>query len=119
LLKAGGSVIIELDAYSMLSKGRPMMIDLREIRSVTEFQRHVKGYIGRLTRKKTPLVLTVNGRAALVVQDSESYQLMLERLEHIETVDAIKQGMDEFARGKGVPARAALGKLLAKHGLSR
>ncbi len=52
------------------------MIDLREVRSVTEFQRNIKDYVGRLTKNKTPLVLTVNGRAALVVQDAESYQLM-------------------------------------------
>ena len=45
------------------------MIDLREVRSVTEFQRNLKGYVGRLKEKKTPLVLTVNGRAELIVQD--------------------------------------------------
>ena len=60
------------------------MIDLREIRSVTEFQRNIKDYIGRLKEKKTPLVLTVNGRAELVVQDAESYQLLMERLERAE-----------------------------------
>ena len=62
------------------------MIDLREVRSVTEFQRNIKEYIGRLKRKKTPLVLTVNGRAELVVQDAESYQTMLDRLERAETI---------------------------------
>jgi PHD/YefM family antitoxin component YafN of YafNO toxin-antitoxin module len=95
------------------------MIDLRQVRSVTEFQRHVKEYVGRLKKNRTPLVLTVNGRAELVVQDAESYQLLLDRLDHIETVDAIKQGMDEFAHGKGLPARQALQKLRLKHGLSR
>jgi prevent-host-death family protein len=62
------------------------MIDLREIRSVTEFQRNIKDYIERLKKKKTPLVLTVNGKAELVVQDAESYQVMLERLERAETL---------------------------------
>ena len=49
------------------------MIDLREVRSVTEFQRNIKGYVGRLKKNGTPLVLTVNGRAELVVQDAVSY----------------------------------------------
>jgi hypothetical protein len=35
----------------------------------------------RLKEKKSPLVLTVNGRAELVVQDAASYQEMLDRLE--------------------------------------
>ncbi len=39
------------------------MIDLREDHPVTEFQRNIKGFVGRLKKKKTPLVLTVNGRA--------------------------------------------------------
>jgi hypothetical protein len=44
------------------------MIDLREVRSVTEFQLNIKDYVGRLKENKTPLVLTVNGRAELVVK---------------------------------------------------
>ena len=40
------------------------MIDLREVRSVTEFQRNLKEYAVALKEKKTPLVLTVNGRLA-------------------------------------------------------
>jgi prevent-host-death family protein len=95
------------------------MIDLREVRSVTEFQRHIKAYMGRLKKNKNPLILTVNGRAEIVVQNVESYQAMQERIEHLETVDAIKQGIDEFAQGKGVPARLALEKLRLKHGISR
>lgn len=95
------------------------MIDLREVRSVTEFQRHVKEHVARLKKSKYPLVLTVNGRASLVVQNVESYQTMLERLERIETSDAIRQGIDEFARGKGLPASRALKKLRLKHGVSR
>lgn len=49
---------------------------------------NIKEYLSRLMEKKTPLILTVNGRAELVVQDAESYQLMLDRLERAETVAA-------------------------------
>ena len=31
------------------------MIDLREVRSVTEFQRNIKDYVGQLKQNKTPL----------------------------------------------------------------
>jgi PHD/YefM family antitoxin component YafN of YafNO toxin-antitoxin module len=71
------------------------VIDLREIRSVTEFQRNIKDYIGRLKQKKTPLVLTVNGRAELVVQNADSYQLLLERLERAEASAAERLGPAE------------------------
>ena len=92
------------------------MIDLREVRSVTEFQRNIKEYVGRLKENKTPLVLTVNGRAELVVQDAESYQLMLERLEHVETIAAIRQGMKDAEEGRMMPLAEAAARLRAKHG---
>jgi PHD/YefM family antitoxin component YafN of YafNO toxin-antitoxin module len=95
------------------------MIDLREVRSVTEFQRNLKGYVGRLKGKKTPLVLTVNGRAELIVQDARSYQALLNRLERAETVAAIRQGMREFERGEGIPLEKAERQLRKKHGFSR
>jgi prevent-host-death family protein len=95
------------------------MIDLREVRSVTEFQRNIKDYVGRLKENKTPLVLTVNGRAELVVQDAESYQLLLERLERAETLASIRRGMEQFDRGEGIPLDQAEERLRKKHGFSR
>ena len=95
------------------------MIDLREVRSVTEFQRNIKDYVVRLKEKKTPLVLTVNGRAELVVQDAESYQLMLDRLERAETVAAIRRGIEQAKRGEGIPLEEAEKRLRKKHGFSR
>jgi PHD/YefM family antitoxin component YafN of YafNO toxin-antitoxin module len=95
------------------------MIDLREVRSVTEFQRNIKDYVGRLKGKKTPLVLTVNGRAELIVQDAESYQELLERLERAETMAAIRRGLEEAGRGEGIPLEEAEELLRKKHGFSR
>ena len=95
------------------------MIDLREVRSVTEFQRNVKEYVNRLKEKRSPLVLTVNGRAEIVVQDAESYQELLDRLERAETLAAIRQGLQEFERGQGMPLEEAEKRLRKKHGFSR
>ena len=95
------------------------MIDLREVRSVTEFQRNVKDYVGRLKKKKSPLVLTVNGRAELVVQDAESYQELLDRLERAEAVVAIREGITQFREGQGIALSEVEQKLRKKHGFSR
>jgi PHD/YefM family antitoxin component YafN of YafNO toxin-antitoxin module len=95
------------------------MIDLRNVRSVTEFQRNIKDYVGWLKRRRTPLVLTVNGRAELVVQDAESYQEMLDRLERAETLAAIQKGIEQFDRGEGIALDRAEMQLRKKHGFSR
>ncbi len=92
------------------------MIDLREVRSVTEFQRNIKDYVGRLKEKKSPMVLTVNGRAELVVQDAVTYQELLERLERAETVAAIRRGMEQAERAEGIPLTEAEARLRKKHG---
>lgn len=95
------------------------MIDLREVRSVTEFQRNIKDYVGRLKEKKSPMVLTVNGRAELVVQDAVTYQEILERLERAETAAALRRGMEQSQRGEGIPLEEAEERLRKKHGFSR
>jgi prevent-host-death family protein len=95
------------------------MIDLREVRSVTDFQRNLKDYVGRLKEKKTPMVLTVNGRAEVVVQDAEGYQALLDRLERAETVAAIRRGMEQLERGEGISLKQAERRLRKRHGFSR
>jgi prevent-host-death family protein len=50
------------------------MINLsKDIHSLTEFKRNTTEFLQRLKETKHPLVLTVNGKAELVVQDAESY----------------------------------------------
>lgn len=56
------------------------MIDLREIKSVTEFQKNIKSYVQKLKGSPSPMVLTVNGKAELIVQNSETYRNCLMRL---------------------------------------
>ncbi|MFM9873694.1 MAG: hypothetical protein ACKVQS_09555 [Fimbriimonadaceae bacterium] len=40
---------------------------------MTDFQKNTKELIKRLEQSVEPIVLTVNGRAKLVVQDSEAF----------------------------------------------
>jgi prevent-host-death family protein len=84
---------------------------------VTEFQRNAKEYLGKLKDSKTPLVLTVNGRAEAVVQDAVSYQELLNRLDELETVAAIRTGLQDARKGRVKPARKALSDLGKKLGI--
>ncbi len=95
------------------------MFDLREVRSVTEFQRNLKTYVGKLKEKKTPIVLTVNGRAELVVQNAASYQALLDRLESVEIVAALREGLAQVERGETIPLEEAMERIRKKHGFSR
>lgn len=57
------------------------MIRLDDIQPLTGFLRESKDFIKKLTKSGRPTVLTVNGKAALVVQDIQSYQKLMEKLE--------------------------------------
>lgn len=94
------------------------MIDLTDIRSLTDFMRHSKECIGKIKQQGTPMVLTVNGKAELVVQDAKSYQALLEQIEHLSTIAAIRQGIDEANRGETRPAGEVFAELRAKYGIS-
>lgn len=96
------------------------MLNLKtDIQSLTDFKRSTLKFIKQMKKTGNPVVLTVNGKAELVVQDAQSYQRMLEQIAQAEEVTAIRKGMDEFERGEGQPARAALAELRQKHGISR
>jgi PHD/YefM family antitoxin component YafN of YafNO toxin-antitoxin module len=94
------------------------MINLANIYSFTEFQRNAKAFVAQIKGSKDPLVLTVNGKAEVIVQDAQAYQDLLDRLDRAETIAGIVKSMEEFEQGKGIPAREALEQLRQKHGIS-
>ena len=62
-------------------------------------------------------MLTINGKAELVVQDAGSYQDLLDRLDRLESVEAIRAGLKDMAEGRVHDARQALKKLQVKLGI--
>lgn len=91
---------------------------LRDIRSVTDFKRHTNEYVKQMKATRTPVVLTVNGKAELVVQDAESYQALLDRLEQVDAIESIRRGLDQMERGEGRPAEEIFAEFRARHGLA-
>jgi PHD/YefM family antitoxin component YafN of YafNO toxin-antitoxin module len=90
-------------------------INIKDIRSVTDFQRNARTHVARLRKTKAPMVLTVNGSAAIVVQDAATYQQLVDRVENLEYerdfVAAVNEGIAAAERGDVYPAREALEKL--------
>lgn len=96
------------------------MINLTEdIHSLTDFKRNTGEFVSQMKKSRRPLVLTVNGKASLVVQDAESYQEILDRLERLEAVEAIRLGIGAAEEGRVKPARRALAELQEKLGILR
>lgn len=92
-----------------------MTVDLRNIHPLSEFQRSAKSFLESMKETKSSLVLTVNGKAAAVVQDAESYQLMVERIELLESMLGIRKSLEEFDQGKGIALDDAFQSLREKY----
>jgi prevent-host-death family protein len=60
------------------------MVNLQNIHSLTEFKRNANSYIDTIRSTKAPIVLTVNGEAAVVVQDAIAFQALLDQLKAAE-----------------------------------
>jgi prevent-host-death family protein len=93
----------------------------RGIDSLTNFKRQTAVYLDRLHKTGEPVVLTVNGKAQVVVQDAGAYQKLVEaaaRVEREETIAAIREGLADVKAGRTKPARAALKALGKKYGMT-
>lgn len=62
----------------------PTRINLENIQTLTDFKRNAKDYVEKIKLTKSPLVLTVNGKAEVVVQEAQEFQQMLDRLQNLE-----------------------------------
>ena len=76
------------------------MISLQDIESLTAFKRNTTEYVKKIKKSGNPLVLTVNGKAEIIVQDAKSYQRMLELLDRAETIEAVREGLKSVRQGK-------------------
>ena len=93
------------------------MLDIaNDIRSLSDFKRNTSELLDRLKKTGNPLVLTINGKAEVVVQDAEAYQDLLER---VETIEGIQRGLTDLTAGRTKPAREVFDRLRRKHGRPR
>jgi PHD/YefM family antitoxin component YafN of YafNO toxin-antitoxin module len=102
---------------------KSLTIDVDDIRPLTDFLRNTKTHTARLKKTKAPMVLTVNGSAALIVQDAKTYQRLRDRINELEyereVVAAIRVGLADVEAGRVYPAREALKALGRELGVSR
>lgn len=88
------------------------MLDLAsDIDSLSRFKRNTPEFIRRLKAEGRPVVLTVNGKAEVVVQDAASYQRLLEIAERAERMDALRASLDDMREGRVSSADAMLAEM--------
>lgn len=91
------------------------MLDLaNDIRSLSDFKRNTVDLLERIRKTGNPMVLTINGKAELVVQAAEAYQALLDR---VEAIEGIQRGLADVKAGRTKPASQVFARLRRKHGV--
>lgn len=69
---------------------------MRDIQSLSDFKQNASRIVKEVRETKEPVIVTVNGKAAVVIQDAESYQRMVDRQEYDQTVRALRSAIAEM-----------------------
>jgi PHD/YefM family antitoxin component YafN of YafNO toxin-antitoxin module len=73
----------------------------------------------QLKKTKRPVVFTVKGKAAAIVQDAAAYQRLLDIAARADAEEGIRQGLEDVKQGRVRPAREFFADFEAEHGLPR
>ena len=94
------------------------MINLTtDIQSLSTFKRNTNELISQLKETGNPIVLTINGKAELVVQDAASYQKLLDSIERLETLIGIKKGLEDITTDNTQSIDEFVNEMKNKHGM--
>ena len=80
----------------------------QDIHSLTEFKRKTAVFMKQLKSCRRPVVLTVNCKAAFIVQDADSYQELVEAADRYEAIAALQEGMAQSEREKDCHLRNSI-----------
>src|ERR1022692_1802135 len=98
---------------------RPTLDITRDIQSLTTFRRRSGDFMKQLKKSQRPVVLTVKGKAAAIVQDAAAYQRLLDLVARADAEEGLRQGLDDVAHGRTRPAREAFDEIRRKHDIPR
>jgi len=91
----------------------------KDILPMTAFCNHSAKFLRHLRETKRPVILTVNGKAAAVVQDAEAYQHLLDLAADASAAEGIRQGLADLANGRTRPAREVVDEIRAERNIPR
>ncbi len=93
------------------------MINLKDIHSLSDFQRNARAHLEHLRKTGRPEVLTVHGQAELVVQHAEAYQKLLDLVADAAAIVGIQRGLQGMYTGSGEDAEDAFASLERELGI--
>ena len=91
----------------------------KDIQPMTTFRNHSAEIMQHLKDTKRPVILTVNGKAAAVVQDAEAYQHLLDLAGEASAAEGIRQGLEDMRNGRTRSAGAVFDEIRTDYAIPR
>jgi prevent-host-death family protein len=87
------------------AKEKKAMLDIaKDIQSLSHFKRNTAEVMKQLKASGNPVVLTVNCKAEVVVQDAAAYQRLMDLAEKAEMIEFLREARADADEGRKVPA---------------
>lgn len=78
---------------------------------LSEFQRDASVLLRRLKETGSPVELTIDGKAEVVVQDSDSYRRLVDRADRAEERERLRASVEDMRAGRTVPAEGVVAEI--------
>ncbi len=92
---------------------KPIALD-QDIQPISEFRANTTAFVEKVRQTGRPIVITQHGRSAAVLLDVGEYAKMLERLDKLEVIEAVEEGIRQADAGLGIPHEEAKRRTLEK-----
>ncbi len=83
----------------------------RNIDSLSNFKRKTTAFLKRMKKSGEPVILTINGKAELVVQDAASFDRLLRFSELQDSLEVLRKSLEDVEAGRTRPMRQAIESL--------
>jgi prevent-host-death family protein len=78
------------------------------IDSLSNFKRKTTTFLKRMKKTGEPVILTINGKAELVVQDAASFDRFLRFTELQDSLEVLRKSLEDVEAGRTRPMRQAI-----------
>ena|SRR5689334_22055312 len=87
----------------------------RDIQSLSVFKRDSAKLIKQLKKSGEPMILTVNGKAAAVVMDPDTYEAYAREKDHLDVIAAVRKAREDVKAGRVRDAEEFFDEMFAKY----
>ena len=87
--------------------------------SLTAFRRRAGEVLREVEKSGRPVVVTVRGRVAAVVQSVEEYRRLMDVAAQADAREGIRQGVEDLRAGRVRPAEEFFSEFEQRHGIRR